>query len=111
MTYLESEYSSTMQGSVRAWSPRMTPVSSMRLLVVLFSPPLSSFLWGPYMRMHPQPPGPGLPEQAPSVYKVTVFIKIFSIYKKKRTSCALFLFVKFRLFLTFHNFHRVFHIC
>ena len=52
-----------------------------------------------------------MPEQAPSVYKVTVFIDIFSIYKKKRTYCALFLFLKIWLFLTFHNFRRVFHNC
>ena len=74
MTYLESEYSSTTQGSFSADSAAMTPVSSMRLLVVWASPPESSFLNFPYWRMAPQPPGPGLPEQAPSVYMVTVFI-------------------------------------
>ena len=67
MTYLESEYSSTMQGSFRACSPRITAVSSIRLLVVLASPPDISFSWPMYSRMAPQPPGPGLPEQAPSV--------------------------------------------
>ena len=67
MTYLESEYSSTTQGSFRASRAVMTPVSSMRLLVVWPSPPESSFLNVPYIRMAPQPPGPGLPEQAPSV--------------------------------------------
>ena len=47
MTYLESDHSSTMQGSFkrdRAW---MTAVSSMRLLVVSASPPDNSRLWGP----------------------------------------------------------------
>ena len=43
----------------------MTAVSSMRLLVVSGAPPESSFLWAPYSKMAPQPPGPGLPEQAP----------------------------------------------
>ena len=67
MTYLLSEYSSTAQGSFRASRAVITPVSSMRLLVVWASPPESSFLWGPYIKIAPQPPGPGLPEQAPSV--------------------------------------------
>src|SRR5262245_36123688 len=39
----------------------------MRLLVVEASPPKSSFSCAPKHRMAPQPPGPGLPEQAPSV--------------------------------------------
>ena len=56
-----------MHGSVRASRAAITPVSSMRLLVVRASPPDSSFLWGPYIKIAPQPPGPGLPEQAPSV--------------------------------------------
>ena len=34
----------------------------------------SSFSTPLYSRIAPQPPGPGLPEQAPSVYSVTVFI-------------------------------------
>ena len=67
MTYLDSEYSSTVQGSFSACSARMTAVSSMRLLVVFCSPPESSFSCPIYSRMAPQPPGPGLPEHAPSV--------------------------------------------
>ena len=59
--------------SLPAQTAVMTAVSSMRLLVVSRSPPDSSFWWGPYIRMAPHPPGPGLPEQAPSVYRVTVF--------------------------------------
>ena len=67
MTYLESEYSSTTQGSFRQDRARMTPVSSMRLLVVSAAPPDSSFSTPFHSRMAPQPPGPGLPEHAPSV--------------------------------------------
>ncbi len=39
----------------------------MRLLVVWASPPESSFRVSPKIRIAPQPPGPGFPEQAPSV--------------------------------------------
>src|SRR5574343_1185277 len=46
---------------------RIAAVSSIRLLVVSRSPPQSSFSCGPMRRMAPQPPGPGLPLQAPSV--------------------------------------------
>ena len=67
MTYLESDQSSTIQGSRSASKAAMTPVSSIRLLVVWASPPESSFLNDPYIKIAPQPPGPGLPEQAPSV--------------------------------------------
>ena len=35
--------------------------------VVLASPPEISFRWPLYSNIAPQPPGPGLPEQAPSV--------------------------------------------
>ena len=40
---------------------------NMRLLVVAASPPDSSRRCVPYKSTAPQPPGPGLPEQAPSV--------------------------------------------
>src|ERR1700731_3013635 len=43
----------------------------MRLLVVWGSPPLSSLTRSPKARIAPQPPGPGLPEQAPSVWITT----------------------------------------
>ena len=39
----------------------------MRLFVVEGSEPDSSFFAVPYCKMAPQPPGPGLPEHAPSV--------------------------------------------
>src|SRR4051794_41393107 len=45
----------------------ITDISSIRLLVVSGSPPESSRSWPFQRRMAPQPPGPGLPEQAPSV--------------------------------------------
>src|SRR6266704_2406648 len=49
----------------------MAAINSMRLLVVWASPPLSSRVWPPHCRIAPQPPGPGLPEQAPSVWTTT----------------------------------------
>ncbi|MNY44320.1 hypothetical protein D3C86_1793370 [compost metagenome] len=68
MTYLLSVCRSTRQGRFRASSAAMAAISSMRLLVVLGSPPHNSFSWpAPVCKMAPQPPGPGLPLQAPSV--------------------------------------------
>jgi hypothetical protein len=46
----------------------ITAVSSMRLLVVSGSPPNNSFSRPGARSSTPQPPGPGLPLQAPSVY-------------------------------------------
>src|SRR5207248_644474 len=54
-------------GRFSASSARITAVSSMRLLVVRGSAPLSSFSRLPDFSSAPQPPGPGLPRQAPSV--------------------------------------------
>ena len=65
--YCESVYSVTAQRSLSAESAAITPESSMRLFVVLASPPESSFSWPLYLSIAAQPPGPGLPEQAPSV--------------------------------------------
>ena len=62
---------STVQGRLSASSAEIAAISYMRLLVVTGSPPLSSFSWSPKLRIAPQPPGPGLPEQAPSVCMVT----------------------------------------
>ena len=45
-------------------APMIAAISSMRLLVVSGSPPQSSFSRSPQARIAPQPPGPGLPEQA-----------------------------------------------
>ena len=39
----------------------------MRLLVVSAAPPFSSLRWPFHSITTPQPPGPGLPEQAPSL--------------------------------------------
>ena len=63
-----------MLGLVKASSPMMTAISSMRLLVVARSLPLrsTSAPVAGCRRMNPQPPGPGLPEQAPSVNSSTV---------------------------------------
>src|SRR5690606_37907600 len=49
----------------------ITARSSMRLLVVSASPPCSFFSWAPWRSSAPQPPGPGLPLQAPSVHICT----------------------------------------
>ena len=54
----------------------MAAVSSMRLLVVCFSAPFSSLVCPVQRNNAPQPPGPGLPRQAPSVN-----ISIFSLSK------------------------------
>src|SRR6516162_2442203 len=64
-----------MAGRFSASSAAMAAISSMRLLVVAPSPPLSSRSCGPARSTAPQPPGPGLPLQAPSVKMSTVVVK------------------------------------
>jgi len=66
-TYSLSSQSVTSHGRFKAESASITAISSMRLLVVLGSPPNSSFSTAPERSSTPQPPGPGLPLQAPSV--------------------------------------------
>src|SRR3954469_11425658 len=56
----------TRDGRLSALRPSITPRSSMRLFVVCGSPPESSRRCSPLTRMTAQPPGPGLPETAPS---------------------------------------------
>src|SRR5690606_11789210 len=73
-TYWLSVWSSTLQGRLRALSASMAAVSAILLLVVSASPPFNSLVCPPYSRMAPQPPGPGLPEQAPSVWMMTVSV-------------------------------------
>src|SRR6204780_720987 len=53
-------------------SAAIAAVISMRLLVVSFSKPDNSFSWPSQRSTAPQPPGPGLPLQAPSVKISTV---------------------------------------
>src|SRR5690606_23745509 len=72
LTYWLSVWISTLQGRVRALSASMAAVSSILLLVVSGAPPFNSLRCCPNCRMAPQPPGPGLPEQAPSVWMMTV---------------------------------------
>src|SRR4051795_7507635 len=55
------------QGRLSAARAPIAAISSMRLLVVSGSPPDSSFSRAPARITAPQPPGPGLPLQAPSV--------------------------------------------
>ena len=57
----------TAQGCFNDDRASIAAVSSMRLLVVRRSPPNSSLVCPPELRNAPQPPGPGLPLQAPSV--------------------------------------------
>ena len=66
-TYWLSVKMVTAQGCFSEDSASIGAVSSMRLLVVSASPPNSSLLCPPELRNAPQPPGPGLPLQAPSV--------------------------------------------
>src|SRR5688572_26826013 len=49
----------------------MAAWSSMRLVVVATSPPLSSFLCPPNSSTAPQPPGPGFPPHPPSAGMAT----------------------------------------
>src|SRR5919107_2736523 len=59
--------SRTRHGRLSASRPLIAANSSMRLLVVRGSPPESSRSLSPMRSSTPQPPGPGLPRQAPSV--------------------------------------------
>ncbi|MOA67363.1 hypothetical protein D3C78_1945010 [compost metagenome] len=66
-TYWLSMNSVTSQGLLSAARASITAIISMRLLVVPNSPPNNSFSMVPARISTPQPPGPGLPLQAPSV--------------------------------------------
>ena len=54
-------------------NPSTTACNSMRLFVVSLSPPerSSSLPVGKWRKIKAQPPGPGLPLQAPAVYRIT----------------------------------------
>ena len=54
-------------GRFSASSAAITPISSMRLLVVGGFAAVQLLSWSPKRSSAPQPPGPGLPLQAPSV--------------------------------------------
>jgi len=56
-----------VHGFFSASSAEMAAINSIWLLVVCGWPPFSSFSLSPNFRIAPQPPGPGFPEQAPSV--------------------------------------------
>src|SRR6202789_1565232 len=66
-TYFESVYSLTAQRRLSAPKPPIAAMSSMRLLVVAGSAPETSLRCSPATSNAAQPPGPGLPRQAPSV--------------------------------------------
>ena len=84
MTYLLSLYRSMAQGSLSWRSASSRAVISMRLLVVLASPPESSFSYTfcavRNRRIAPQPPGPGLPLQAPSVINFNMLHALYSVF-------------------------------
>jgi hypothetical protein len=83
-TYCESVYKSTALGPFSAESASIAAVSSMRLFVVAASPPFSSFSWPSHMRIAPQPPGPGLPEHAPSLQIATRFLSLTRSIRRRR---------------------------
>src|SRR5690606_6065685 len=70
-TYCESVLSTTPQGSRSASSAMIAASSSIRLLVVAASPPASSRSMPRQRSSAAQPPGPGLPRQAPSGWSPT----------------------------------------
>src|SRR5262245_21628948 len=71
-TYCESVCRRMRLPGCTASSARMTAVISMRLLVVCGSPPWSSRVLPSFWSRTPQPPTPGLPLQAPSVWISTM---------------------------------------
>src|SRR6476620_7910445 len=69
--YWLSVCTSAAHERLSASSAMIAAINSMRLLVVCGSPPLISRVWPFHCRIAPHPPGPGLPEQAPSVWMIT----------------------------------------
>ena len=67
MRYALSEWTATVHGVWSDSSAWAAASSSIRLLVVAGSAPQISFSLPFHVRTAPQPPGPGLPEHAPSV--------------------------------------------
>ena len=65
-------YNAWLEGTI--FKPSTTAVSSIILFVVSFEPPEISFFESLYINTVPHPPGPGLPEHAPSVYITTFSI-------------------------------------
>src|SRR5690606_17850911 len=70
----------TLQRRFRALRAWITAVSSIRLFVVSSSPPHISFSCGPLTIHTPQPPRPGLPLHAPSVYITTAGVDVSVIH-------------------------------
>src|SRR4030042_6615654 len=66
-TYFESVTTLTLHGILSASKALITAVSSIRLFVVRWLHPESSFSFLLALRITPYPPTPGLPLQAPSV--------------------------------------------
>ncbi len=66
-TYWLSVWISNSLWRAAAVNARITAINSMRLFVVLRSPPLRSAVFLPSVATKPQPPGPGLPRHEPSV--------------------------------------------
>lgn len=61
------------QGRFNKRTELKIPIISIRLFVVFASPPDNSLRAGGFShtKIAPHPPGPGFPEQAPSLYTVT----------------------------------------
>ena len=72
LTYVLSVWIATRIGRFSARSPSIAAWSSIRLFVVSCAPPDNSFSTSLNCRIAPQPPGPGLPLQAPSVKISTI---------------------------------------
>lgn len=73
-TYWLSVWISSSSCFLHACNARITAINSMRLFVVLGSPPLRSAIFLPSVAIKPHPPGPGLPRQLPSVQIFNIFI-------------------------------------
>jgi hypothetical protein len=75
-TYFESVCNTTLRRPFKAFRASIAAVSSIRLLVVSGSPPCRVLRLSPDISNTPQPPAPGLPLQAPSVYISTIWVKM-----------------------------------
>src|SRR5260370_8162636 len=73
-TYCESVMTLTIDFLLRARSPWIAAVSSIRLLVVSACDPVRTRSASPHRNMQHHPPGPGLPFPDPSPVTSTLFI-------------------------------------
>ena len=84
-----SELINTLAEGSMASNPLMTPVISMRLLVVWASLP-EIIRWVPFLwMMAAQPPGPGFPLHAPSVWMTMSLLRIVAVSYQRSTISVL----------------------